>query len=227
MMHDMETDTFSQAARLRQARIDKGIKTADEAANRFGWNRHSYAQHENGTRGYQRSLRNYARAYGVSETWLWFGSGQKEAAIDGLPVVGTICAGSWLDTTLIDEDYSAIETIPVAPDARFLRAKQYALLVQGDSMDKEFPDGSFVVCVDYDESGLKKRNDMIVHVEQWRDDLREITLKALRSDGQDWWLEPRSNNPAHKPIYMDGQAKEGHQIKIRGVVIGDYRRRSF
>ena len=228
IMHHMNDDIEAQAARLRQARIDKGLETIEDAAARFGWNKNTYAQHENGTRGFRKNYRQYARAFGVSETWLWFGTGQKEAPLDGLPVVGVICAGNWLDTTLIDDDPNTTpETIPVASDGRFPYAKQYALRVQGDSMDKEFCDGSYVICVEFFDSGLAMKDDMIVHVERWQHGLREVTLKALKRDGEKWRLEPRSSNPAHKPILMNGVPDDGTEIRIRGVVIGDYRKRTI
>lgn len=147
----------------------------------------------------------------------------------GIPVVGAIQAGNWLDTTLIDESYGEPKTLPVAADPRFPYAKQYALEVRGDSMNEEFAEGSYVICVDYAQSGLDMKENMIVHVEQWRHNLREITLKALMKEKETgrWRLEPRSTNPAHRPIEMNGIDRDGTEVRIRGVVIGDYRRRVF
>lgn len=143
----------------------------------------------------------------------------------GIEVAGIIQAGNWLDTSLIDDAADERDFIPVARDHRFPHARQYALEVRGDSMDREYPEGSYVICVDFSESGLKMRDGMIVHIERWRHDLREITLKVLRREGDGWCLEPRSHNPIHKPIFMDGYVEEGTEVRIRGVVIGDYRRR--
>lgn len=45
----------------------------------FGWNENTYKSHEQGIRGSEgikpKHLRKYARAYGVSMTWLAFGQG--------------------------------------------------------------------------------------------------------------------------------------------------------
>ena len=142
----------------------------------------------------------------------------------GIPVEGVIQAGNWLDTSLVDHVPEERPTLPMAADSRFPYAKQYALEVRGDSMNREFPDGSYVICVDFAQSGLEMRSGMIVHVEQWRHDLREITLKAMVSEGDHWRLEPRSSNPAHKAIVMTGEPSDDIEIRIRGVVVGSYRR---
>jgi SOS-response transcriptional repressor LexA len=144
----------------------------------------------------------------------------------GIPVRGAIQAGNWLDTTLIDEAYEEPEVLPIAADPRFQYAQQYAMEVRGDSMNREFADGSFVICVDFAQSGLEMKDDMIVHVERWRHNLREITLKVLKRDASGWRLEPRSTNEAHKPIVMNGRPDDDTEVRVRGVVIGDYRRRT-
>lgn len=141
--------------------------------------------------------------------------------ISGLAVVGDIQAGTWLDRSLFDDGHEP-EIIPVARDPRFPRAKQYGLRVKGDSMDREFPDGSYVTCVDYFDSGLNMKDGLIVHVERHNGPLVEVTLKAIEHvDGQ-LMLTPRSTNPKHVPLKLEGAA--GSEIIVKGVVIGSYRR---
>jgi len=141
--------------------------------------------------------------------------------ISGLAVVGDIQAGTWLDRSLFDDGHEQ-EIIPVARDPRFPRAKQYGLRVKGDSMDREFPDGSYVTCVDYYDSGLNMKDGLIVHVERHNGPLVEVTLKAIEHvDGQ-LMLTPRSTNPKHVPLKLEGDA--GSEIIVKGVVIGSYRR---
>lgn len=161
-----------------------------------------------------------------------FGEGAGQASrtlmlATGIPVLGVIQAGNWLDTTLIDDSYDEPAILPISADPRFPYAQQYALEVRGDSMNKEFAEGSYVVCVDFAQSGLEMRDEMIVHVEQWRHNLREITLKALKREGENWKLEPKSTNTIHKAIVMNGKPDDDTEIRVRGVVIGDYRRRIF
>lgn len=68
-------DRPDYAQRLTQARQRKGIETAKEAAERYGWNVHTYIQHENGTRKYNKSAERYAAAFDVTPGWLLHGEG--------------------------------------------------------------------------------------------------------------------------------------------------------
>lgn len=139
----------------------------------------------------------------------------------GLPIVGKIQAGAWLDRTIVDEEYE-VETIPVVRDPRFPHARQYGLLVSGDSMDKEYPDNTFVTCVDFIDTGMSLKEGLIVHVERRNGPLVEVTLKAVEQVDGKIMLVPRSHNPKHQPIAVDGEP--GSEIVVRGVVTGSYRR---
>lgn len=142
--------------------------------------------------------------------------------VNALAVKGIIQAGAWLDRSVIDDYDDDHETIPVARDPRFPHATQYGLMVHGDSMDKEYPDGSYVTCVDFVESGLGIRPGLTVHVERRNGHLVEVTLKVIEIiDGQ-MALSPRSSNPKHKPLLLDGDS--GTEIVVCGVVTGSYRR---
>lgn len=145
------------------------------------------------------------------------------ARISGLVVKGDIQAGAWLDISMIDDDPEHKETIPVAPDSRFPHAKQYGLRVKGDSMDLEYPDGTFVSVVDYADSGIPIRAGLTVHVERRSGYLVEATLKVIETaeDGE-MLLSPRSSNPIHKSLRLEGD--EATEIVICGVVTGSYRR---
>ena len=148
-------------------------------------------------------------------------NGVKPVELVGLSVVGKIQAGAWLDRSIVDDD-GEYETIPVARDPRFPRARQYGLSVSGDSMDLEYPDGSFVSCVDFHDVSLPLKDGMIVHVERYNGSLVEVTLKAVDTVDGERVLAPRSSNPKHKPIHLDGDG--GTEIVIRGLVTGSYRR---
>ncbi|EHK56843.1 putative phage repressor [Mesorhizobium alhagi CCNWXJ12-2] len=76
-MHIMAYDDRPEPAkRLQIAREAAKFGTAKAAALRFGWNKDSYYQHENGTRGIGRAAAKYAKAFKVSEAWLLTGEGQ-------------------------------------------------------------------------------------------------------------------------------------------------------
>ncbi|WP_011579558.1 MULTISPECIES: LexA family protein [Chelativorans] len=143
----------------------------------------------------------------------------KEVALENdlseMPVIGTIRAGAWIETYMLEHDDQG--TIPVAKDRRFLHAKQYALAVAGDSMDLEAPDGSFVVCVDFGDSGLTLKPGMLVHVEAMEHGKSETTLKKVSFENGKTVLHPRSSNPIYKPLILGGD--EAFYVVVKGVVL--------
>jgi len=68
-------------ARLREARIAAGFKTATDAIQSCGWKGSTYRAHENGQNNYKvEEAKAYGKAYGVSAAWLLIGNGENEEA---------------------------------------------------------------------------------------------------------------------------------------------------
>lgn len=146
--------------------------------------------------------------------------------VGNLRVEGVVKAGEFRDITIIEDNEYERETIPVAMDGRFPMCRQYALRVEGDSMNLLFPAGSYVTCVSWADTGLEWADGMIVHVERYRAGLVETTVKALQLvAGRPKFLLPRSTNARHKPIELDGD--EDTEIVIKGLVTGKWERIAF
>lgn len=173
------------------------------------------------------NLEKLARVLGVSLQDLTGEGTGRLTSIRNLPVVGVVQAGNFRDISLLDGGREIdVETIPVAEDPRYPYAKQYALKVAGDSMDKLFNDGDYVTCVDWADCGLSFVPGMILHVERViGGSLVETTVKRFaRRDGRQW-LDPDSHNPKHQPIEINGS--EDTEIIIRGLVTGSWRTIGF
>lgn len=151
------------------------------------------------------------------------GAIQVELPIAGLPIVGTIQAGAWLDTAMMDP-VSEPEMVQLLPDRRFPRARQYVLLVRGDSMSREWPDGSYVTVVDFAESGLALKDGLTVHVERHEASGQrvEITLKKVKIINGRFWLYPHSDNAQWKPFALTGR-DGASDIIVKGVVTGGWK----
>lgn len=89
--------------RLAQARKEAGFTTARAAADAMGLNEITYAQHENGRRGFKRDAADqYARKFHVSLEWLLTGKGSKDrrslrpsSPVENyVPLVGYVGAGA-------------------------------------------------------------------------------------------------------------------------------------
>lgn len=212
--------SFRAMPNLRELRETKGLTQA-ELARLVGTSQPQIQRLENSQRTLTKKwAQRLSPHLGVDARNLMFEDVSLFREVVGLPVAGVSRAGDWLDITVIDD--AEVEMIPVAKDPRFQRARQYALLVQGDSMNRIFSEGSYVTCVDFAESGLPIRPKMIVHVERTISgrQLVETTLKQVVETGGAVELHPMSTNPIHKPIILDGD--DDTEIRVKGVVIGKW-----
>jgi SOS-response transcriptional repressor LexA len=219
--------------RLVIARRAAGYKSAADAARALRVKEQTYYSHENGNSGLRPFVaEKYARKFKVSLEWLLTGRGEMrddgaipyEIDVEGLPLLGTIQAGHWVEPVPDAAGEGAqIEMVPVVRDPRFPHAKQYALKVVGDSMDLDYPDGSIVTCVSFADSGLALAEGMIVHVERQRagGQLVELTLKMVEKRKGELCLVPRSTNARHQAFPINSSDPET-EIIARGVVIGGW-----
>ncbi|MDF1626997.1 MAG: XRE family transcriptional regulator [Parvibaculaceae bacterium] len=220
--------------RLRDARTRANYDSAAAAAEAMGVNYYTYIQHENGTRGITRkTAERYAKFYRVDLTWLL--TGNSKSSIENttsvvqvellyLPVVGSVQAGTWVEVDQFGE--GEWEQIPVVPDTRYPSELQFVVLVRGDSIDEELPEGTYAHCVSADCGRQIKNGDLVV-VERLRAQggLVETTIKEARINGHGVELWPKSSNPKHKgPIHLDN-GEDNIEVRVKGFVIGQYRRR--
>ncbi|WP_162164357.1 LexA family transcriptional regulator [Roseivivax isoporae] len=151
--------------RLRRARLDAGIASAHEAAERLGVKYPTYAGHENGSRSFGRdAAQRYARVFGVAVEWLLFGSGEVKRVENGdpapdesalVPVYNVeASAGGGAVVEAEEQAYS------LAFPPFYLRkitggsVNDLAVIgVKGDSMEPTLPDDS-IVLVDQSKRNL-------------------------------------------------------------------------
>lgn len=84
--------------RLREARERAGYSSGTAAAEAFGWPASTYLGHENGSRGLRKnSAERYARAFGVSWSWLMGGKDESASPVisSSIPVAGLIDPGAF------------------------------------------------------------------------------------------------------------------------------------
>lgn len=181
----------------------------------------------------QDTLEKLARAEGVSVDNLFNLSRRAlRRPVQAIIVLGHVQAGDWREAVMWGADDQYPIEIPLLSEAR---AGVYALETRGRSMDREYPDGTLVVCVNiYDYAEELASEDHVVVYRKRQDGLIEATLKELIIDEEGrFWLWPRSSDPQHQqPIRVPG-LMPGEQpgfdgvasIEIAAVVIGSYRPR--
>ncbi|QNR08270.1 helix-turn-helix domain-containing protein [Macrococcoides canis] len=125
-----------------------------------------------------------------------------------LPVLSKISAGLPIYT-----EENIIDYVHVSKEMLKAGKKHFGLLVDGDSMDKEFRNGD-VVIIEKD-SIIENGQIGVVMVNGYN-----ATLKRVRYNGDMVILQPESNNPEHQPQFYN----INDEIRFIGRVVGMHRK---
>jgi SOS-response transcriptional repressor LexA len=145
----------------------------------------------------------------------------------GLPVRYRVQAGNWIEVEDIDEPDSAGEFMPlgrstISADPRFPTTEQWAEQIEGDSIDKLYPHGSFIHVVSVIGSGVELKSGHLVVVQRWDGHKRERTVKRVFRNGDAFEMVGESNNPRwNKPFTLPDT--DDQTVEVVGIVIGGYR----
>ena len=130
-------------------------------------------------------------------------------------LLGQVAAGVFQEAHQWDEDDWEQINLPdnYGPDA-------FGLRVNGDSMDKEFPEGSVLVCRPYSEEhdNLPVDKYVIADRTDTPTGMVESTCKKLVENNGNYVLVPESTNPAHTPLPLMDLGEQS--VRIRAIVIG-------
>jgi SOS-response transcriptional repressor LexA len=130
-------------------------------------------------------------------------------------LLGQVAAGVFQEAHQWDEgDWEQINL----PDNYGVDA--FGLRVKGDSMDKEFPEGSVLVCRPYSEEhdNLPVDKYVIADRTDTPTGMVESTCKKLVENNGNYVLVPESKNPAHTPLPLMDLGEQS--VRIRAIVIG-------
>jgi hypothetical protein len=147
-----------------------------------------------------------------------------EGRLFPVTVAGPVQAGSFIPIDEFDQSEPEVFYEPADPD--FPRARRTAFDVIGDSMNRLSPTpilpGSRVIGVNYEDSAIPLRDNMVVVVQQERDGgfLREWSIKQIELQDEHVIFHPRSSNPRHKPIIVPRDLKpvDGREVMILALV---------
>jgi phage repressor protein C with HTH and peptisase S24 domain len=140
-----------------------------------------------------------------------------------VPVKGTAAAGLWKDVSILADEFFVHEEIPVIENPKYAGHKQYALLVEGNSINKKIRDGEYAICVEWFGLGAEPRDGQYVHVERSRGGLQEVTIKQVRLSHGKVELWPDSTDPRYQEPMHVYHSDEDTEVRIRGLVIGTFR----
>jgi len=132
-----------------------------------------------------------------------------------IALLGQVAAGVFQEAHQWDED----DWEPISlPDNYGVDA--FGLRVKGDSIDKEFPEGSVLVCRPYSEEHDDIPIDKYVIADRTDTPtgMVESTCKRLVESNGNYVLVPESTNPAHTPLPLMDLGEQS--VRIRAIVIG-------
>jgi len=221
------------ARKIKDARLEAGLSQA-QVGKACGVTRMAVSQWEkekDGTIPTGPNLLAFARAVGKDPSWFEPGLQSPqfervEAEYIRLPLVGFVQAGAWRTNDDWEWEDAVYHHVP-KPDGH---DTYFLLEVRGDSMNVEYPEGSFLVCVPMAQYNHVLESDDHVVVQRHENGSYEYTVKVLIQDDDGvLWLEPRSTNRAHQaiPFPKDEAIDDGGvpPIMISAIVVADYRKR--
>lgn len=109
--------------------------------------------------------------------------------------------------------------VAIADDAQFRGVPLFAVETRGPSMDRIYPEGTVLICTDFQRAPETPVFGKRYIIERVRPDgQRETTVKTLSRDSEGaLWLVPESNDPRFfEAIPLKGE--EGDEIRILGRV---------
>lgn len=140
----------------------------------------------------------------TSPAWLAFGTGDanaREGVPSPLPLVGTVSGGVWREVDSLDQDEKPAS--PFLPDPRWPADKQFALKIEGESINRVARDGDIIAVVDVHALQTQVADDALVVVEESRDGgLIRTTAKRLRRRGKLTELHADSDDPRWRDVRL-------------------------
>lgn len=225
------------AKRLREARVAAGYRTAKEFADKNGIPQSTFALHEKGRRGLTRDVAiAYANDLKINLDWLLTGkhstltnhipTSARTSDLQPVMVVGDVEAGVWREAIRWPQD--SWKQIQIPMDERYLGLQRFGLEVRGPSMDRIYPPGTIVVCVNLIDLGRDPRSgERVICYLRARDGTIEATVKeyVVLEDGSRW-LWPRSYHPDFQsPLKMPvvESDDDNEDVRVVALVTGSYR----
>lgn len=210
--------------RLGASRREAGLSVA-EASEIVGIPVATIKAHEKGARGVKTDVGiKYARAYAVDSLWL-LGLSKRSPVekVDrplGMPVVGILAAGVFQARDAVGgrASYEYDERIPVQYDPTYDEAAMFACRITGTGMNREYPDGSYVICASIETTDARL-GDHVVCV-RYHADLCEFSIRELERNPRSGAL--RMASLSNDPRYLGPIALKEGEAEVMAVVIASY-----
>lgn len=200
------------SANIKRMRLDEGL-TQEQLAERLGVTRSTVTQWETGwSQPRMGAISKLASVFGVSVSEMVedrnnppkgaiFPTTSPRATA---PLLGRVHAGSAQEPEVLEDEIELPHSVRTAhPNAYFLQ-------VEGDCMDRVYPEGCYIL-VDPDK---EPSNGSIAAVMV---DGHDTVMRRLLRTSSTIVLAPESTNPEHKDIVIT--ASDEHTVELVGTVV--------
>lgn len=138
----------------------------------------------------------------------------------GVPIVGEVAAGLWMEAALFETENAEESTISY--DVRFPAQAQFVVRVRGESLNRIAANGDLLLCVDYMAAGIELKENDIVLVERSRDNgmtIERTAKRIIKLNGQSE-LMPESDDPRFQEtiVYREGDF-DHTEVKIKAKIV--------
>lgn len=207
MKRDVQTGN-----RIRQLRKQLDLTQGEFADRMGGVTRGAVGNWELGKGIKRDNLVRIAETFGSSVDWLATGNGQPLAGdnpqlttnlirtgkMDQVQVTGFVKGGVWQDMTELGGDDGMHEFVPSSSD--YPAEWQFALIVDGNSINRVANHGDRLVCLDLVKSRVDIQDGDLVIIERRRfgGQMVQRTAKRVRQTTRGYELWPDSTDPAHQ-----------------------------
>lgn len=167
-----------------------------------------------------RSIELLARRFDCTPEWLTYAVGDNRRSAKGLPLVGAVSGGVWREIDSLDQDEQPPS--PFLPDPRWPADKQFALRVEGESINRIARDGDLIAVVAVEALEKPPANGALVIVEEARDDgaLIRTTAKRLHARGKLAELHADSDDPRWRDVRLIIEPDTGDARLITTRIVG-------
>lgn len=135
-----------------------------------------------------------------------------------LYVKGEVAAGAWREAfETPEEDWQAFHG---RSDVRAEIQHRFGLRVVGDSMNLLYPEGTILECVSTFGHAEALPGRRVIILRKRKDQKFEATVKELALDATGkLWAVPKSTNPTHQAIRLNGKPEDPDIIETRIAAI--------
>jgi transcriptional regulator with XRE-family HTH domain len=138
-----------------------------------------------------------------------------------LYVKGEVVAGVWKAACEWPEE--EWQSFTGRGDVNAEMIHRFGLRIVGDSMDQIYPPGTIIECVSTFGHTEIEPGKRVVIVRMDNHGHYESTVKELVEQDGEMWAVPRSYNPAHAPIKLNGPEPGIVETRIAAVVVSSVR----